>query len=114
MSSVFGPTFLKKAPKLLRRWFERFRWRSMGRLGCRLCRLGRRRRQGQNLLTKVLFGCLQCRNGLRHLVLLAGELILIGSELLYAAPDKREVKRHRLKLLLEFCRSYSRGERLRC
>src|SRR5262249_30253930 len=70
--------------------------------------------QGQNLLTDVLFGCLQYRYGLRRLVLLAGEVILIGSELLYAAPGKRQVKRHRLKLLLEFCRSYSRGERLRC
>jgi len=111
MSSVFGPTFLKKAPKLLRRWFERFRWRSMGRLGCRLCRLGRRRRQGQNLLTKVLFGCLQCRNGLRHLVLLAGELILIGSELLYAAPDDGKINGHGFKLLLHFCGRYSRGGR---
>ena len=111
MSSVFGPTFLKKAPKLLRRWFERFRWRSMGRLGCRLCRLGRRRRQGQNLLTKVLFGCLQCRNGLRHLVLLAGELILIGCELLFGSPDKCEVNRHRFKLLLQFYRSDSRAGR---
>ena len=45
---------------------------------------------------------------------IAAELILRVGKLLYAAPDKREVKRHRLKLLLEFCRSYSRGERLRC
>ena len=111
MSSVFGPTFLKKAPKLLRRWFERFRWRSMGRLGCRLCRLGRRRRQGQNLLTKVLFGGLQCRDSLRHLILLASELILIGSKLLYAAPDDRKIKGHGFKPLLHFCRRYRRGGR---
>jgi hypothetical protein len=41
--------------------------------------------------------------------LLAGELILIGSELLYAAPDYSEVKRQGFKLLLQFCRRYSRG-----
>jgi hypothetical protein len=32
--------------------------------------------------------------------LLASELILIGSELLFASPDKCEVNRHRSKLLL--------------
>jgi hypothetical protein len=41
----------------------------------------------ESFLTDVLLGRLRCCNGLRHLVLLAGELILIRSELLYAAPD---------------------------
>jgi len=52
------------------------------------------------LLTEVLPGRLQCRNGLRRLVLLAGELILIGCELLFGSPDKCEVNRYRFKLLL--------------
>ena len=65
----------------------------MGRLRCR-------RSQGQNLLTEVLLGRLQRRDGLRHLVLLAGELILIGCKLLFASPDKCEINRHRFKLLL--------------
>jgi hypothetical protein len=38
-------------------------------------------------LIDVSHGCLQCREGLCHLVLLAGELILIAGELLYAALD---------------------------
>jgi hypothetical protein len=47
-----------------------------------------------------LLGSLQRRDGLRHLVLLAGELILMGCELLFASPDKCEVNRHGFKLLL--------------
>jgi hypothetical protein len=46
-----------------------------------------------------------------HLVLLAGELILIGSELLYAAPDDGKISGHGFKLLQHFCRCYSRGGR---
>ena len=57
-------------------------------------------RRSCNLLTDFLLGCLHYRYCLCHLVLLAGELILIGSEVLYAAPDKCEINRHRFKLLL--------------
>src|SRR5215831_7544769 len=69
----------------------------MGRLRCK-------RRQGQNILLNVLLGCLQYRKGLRHLVLLAGELILTASEQLYAALHDGKVKHHRFKLCLQFCR----------
>ena len=63
-----------------------------------------KRGQGQNILVDVLLGCLQCREGLRHLVLLAGELILIAGKLLYAALHDGKVKHHRFKLRLQFCR----------
>src|SRR5215472_8844548 len=73
----------------------------MGRLRCK-------RGQGYNILLDVLLGCLQCCEGLRHLVLLAGKLILIGSELLYAAPHDGKIDRHRFKLGVQFCR-WGRG-----
>ena len=41
----------------------------------------------ENLLTDILLGGLQCRV-LCQLILLAGELFLIGSGLLYAAPHE--------------------------
>jgi hypothetical protein len=47
------------------------------------------------LLIEILRGRLQRCDGLRHLLLLAGELILIGCELLFALPDKCGVNRHR-------------------
>src|SRR5262249_61318500 len=52
----------------------------------------------------VPHGYLQCREGLRHLVLLAAELILSVSKLLYAALHDGEIKRHRFKLRLQVCR----------
>jgi hypothetical protein len=60
---------------------------------------------------KVPKDMLDLREGLRQLVFLAGELILIGSELLYAALHYGEIKRHRLKLRLHFCRNCSRAGR---
>jgi hypothetical protein len=36
---------------------------------------------------------------------------LIGSKLLYAAPDDRKIKGHGFKLPQHFCRRYSRGGR---
>ena len=71
---------------LLRRSLGRFRRRDMARLRCK-------RGQGQNILLDVLLGCLQCCEGLRHLVLLAGELILIAGELFYAAFHDGKINR---------------------
>src|SRR5215831_20148966 len=65
-----------------------------------------------NLLTEFLLGCLQCRDGLRHLVLLAGKQVLITGELLYAELYNGKIKRRRFELRLQFCRSHSRGGRL--
>ena len=99
-----------------RLWFGKrdgrlWRKRDSGRLWCK-------RSQGQSILIDVLHGCLQRREGLRHLVLLAGEfiliasellyaalgeLILIASELLYAALHDGKINRHRFKLCLQFC-----------
>jgi hypothetical protein len=69
-----------------------------------MARLRCKRGQGQDVLIDVPHGCLQCRESLRHLLLLAGELILIVGELLYAAPHDGKIKRHRFKLRLQFCR----------
>lgn len=76
----------------------------MGRLRCR-------RGEGENFLIYFLLRGLHCHDGLRHLVLLTSELILIGTELLYAAPGKRKVNRHGFKLLLYFCRGDRGGWR---
>jgi hypothetical protein len=62
-----------------------------------------RRAYGQDFLTDVLLGRLHYGYGLRQLVFFAGELILIGSKLLYVAPQDGKIKRRGLKLCLQFC-----------
>jgi hypothetical protein len=47
-----------------------------------------------------------------HLSLRAGELILVGCELLYRVLHGREIKRNGRKLLLDLCSSHGRGSRL--
>jgi hypothetical protein len=66
----------------------------------------------RNFLINILLGCPQCRDGLRHLVLLAGKLVLISGELLYAAFHNGKIKRRGFELRLQFCLSYSQGGRL--
>jgi hypothetical protein len=66
-------------------------------------RFRRKRGQRQNILIDVPHGRLEYRKRLRHLILLARELILIASELLYAAPHDGKIERHRFNLGLQFC-----------
>jgi len=71
-------------------------------------------RYGQNFLIDVLLGGLHEREGLRQLVFLVGELILIGRKLLYAAPNDGKIERSGLKLRLQLRRRYGgsgRGSR---
>ena len=66
---------------------------------------------GQNFLIDVLLGCLHQRDGLRQLVLLAGELILIAGKLLYASPHDGKIERRGFERRLQFRGSHGRAGR---
>jgi hypothetical protein len=55
----------------------------------------------------ISLGCLQRREGLPQLVLLASKLVLTSSEMVHAATQNGKIKRHRFELSLQFRRSYS-------